>query len=42
MREVVLRVALGVIIGLAAALATMRLVSNLLFGLRPTDPLICG
>ena len=39
MREVVLLVALGAVIGLSAALATMRLVSNLLFGLTPTDPL---
>ena len=39
MREVALLVVLGAVIGLAAALATMRLVSNLLFGLTPTDPL---
>ena len=39
MREVALLVSLGAIIGLSAALATMRLVSNLLFGLTPTDPL---
>ena len=32
-------VSLGAIIGMSAALATMRLVSNLLFGLTPTDPL---
>jgi predicted permease len=39
MREVALLVCLGAIIGMSAALATMRLVSNLLFGLTPTDPL---
>jgi predicted permease len=39
MREVALLVCVGAIIGMSAALATMRLVSNLLFGLTPTDPL---
>jgi ABC-type antimicrobial peptide transport system permease subunit len=39
MREVVLLVALGAAIGLLAALATLRLVSSLLFGLTATDPL---
>jgi len=39
MREVALLVCVGAVIGLAAALATMRLVSNLLFELTPTDPL---
>jgi len=39
MREVVLLVALGAAIGLCAALATMRLVASLLFGLTATDPL---
>ncbi|MGH9849338.1 MAG: ABC transporter permease, partial [Blastocatellia bacterium] len=38
MREVLLLVGLGVGIGLAAALATTRYVSGLLFGLAPTDP----
>jgi predicted permease len=39
MREVSLLVALGVGIGLAAALATTRYVSTLLFDLPPNDPL---
>jgi ABC-type antimicrobial peptide transport system permease subunit len=39
MQEVLLLVGLGAAIGLLAAFATMRLVSNLLFGIRPTDPL---
>jgi predicted permease len=39
MREVLILVALGAGIGMAAALATTRLVSNLLFGLTSTDPL---
>jgi predicted permease len=39
MRKVTLLVVLGVCIGLAAAMATTRLVSTLLFGLTPTDPL---
>jgi predicted permease len=38
MREVLLLVGLGVGIGLAAALATTRYVSSLLFELEPTDP----
>jgi predicted permease len=38
MREVALLVALGVGVGLAAAMATTRLVSALLFGLTPNDP----
>jgi ABC-type antimicrobial peptide transport system permease subunit len=39
MQEVLLLVGLGSAIGLLPAFATMRLVSNLLFGIRPTDPL---
>ncbi|HEY6403127.1 MAG TPA: FtsX-like permease family protein, partial [Blastocatellia bacterium] len=39
MRESLLLVAVGVGIGLATALATTRMVSTLLFGLTPTDPL---
>jgi predicted permease len=38
MREASLLVALGVGVGLAAATATTRLVSSLLFGLTPNDP----
>jgi len=39
MREILLLVAFGVIIGVPAALAGNRLISNLLFGLRPADPI---
>jgi predicted permease len=39
MREVLLLVVLGAVIGLMAAFATMRLVSHLLFDVRPSDPL---
>jgi ABC-type antimicrobial peptide transport system permease subunit len=39
MREVSLLIALGVGVGLAAAMATTRLVGALLFELSPTDPL---
>jgi predicted permease len=38
MREILLLVALGVVIGVPAALAGNRLISNLLFGLQPADP----
>jgi ABC-type antimicrobial peptide transport system permease subunit len=39
LKETMLLVAVGVTIGLGAALATTRLISSLLFGLTPTDPL---
>ncbi len=39
MRETMLLVVIGVAIGLAAALASTRLVSTLLYGLTPSDPL---
>jgi predicted permease len=39
MRESMILVAAGAAIGLAAALAASRLVSNLLFGLEPADPM---
>jgi len=39
MREVVLLIAIGISIGLVAAFASMRLVSDLLFEMKPTDPL---
>ena len=44
MREVALLVCLGTIVGLLAALATMRVVSNLLFELAPHDPptIVCA
>jgi predicted permease len=38
MRESMILVAAGVVIGLGGAIAASRLVSNLLFGLAPTDP----
>ncbi len=38
MREILLLVALGIAIGVPAALAGNRLISNMLFGLRPADP----
>jgi ABC-type antimicrobial peptide transport system permease subunit len=37
MRESMLLVVIGVIIGLGAALATTRFVSSLLYGLEPND-----
>jgi predicted permease len=39
LRESLLVIAIGVGLGLACALASVRLVSSLLFGLSPTDPL---
>jgi predicted permease len=38
MKEAMLLVAIGMVIGLVAALATTRLISTLLFGLEPNDP----
>jgi len=42
LRETLLWVALGVALGLGAALATTRWVESLLFGLKPNDPLTIG
>ena len=39
MREVLVLVVLGTVIGLLASFATMRLLSNFLFDVRPSDPL---
>jgi ABC-type antimicrobial peptide transport system permease subunit len=38
MRETMLLVVIGVVIGLGAALASARLIENMLFGLAPRDP----
>ena len=38
LREILVMVSMGVVIGVPVALAGDRLVSNMLFGLRPTDP----
>jgi ABC-type antimicrobial peptide transport system permease subunit len=40
LRETMLLVVIGLVIGLAAALATTKLIESLLFGLKATDPLI--
>ncbi|MGH9838725.1 MAG: ABC transporter permease, partial [Blastocatellia bacterium] len=42
LRQTLVWVALGVAIGLGAALATTRWVESLLFGLKPNDPLTIG
>jgi ABC-type antimicrobial peptide transport system permease subunit len=39
-REVVLLVAIGLTVGLAAALASTRLISSVLFGVTAADPLV--
>jgi ABC-type antimicrobial peptide transport system permease subunit len=39
LRETILLVLIGVAIGLPVALASTRLISSQLFGLKPTDPL---
>jgi ABC-type antimicrobial peptide transport system permease subunit len=38
LREILMLVSIGVVIGVPVTLACDRLVSNMLFGLRPTDP----
>jgi predicted permease len=38
LREILILVSIGVVIGIPVTLAFDRLVSNMLFGLRPTDP----
>ena len=42
LRQSVALVAVGVVAGLAAALATTRLIESELYGLKPTDPLTLG
>ena len=39
LREILILVSIGVVIGVPATLAGDRLVSHMLFGLKPTDPL---
>jgi ABC-type antimicrobial peptide transport system permease subunit len=38
LREILILVSIGVVIGVPVTLAGDSLVSNMLFGLRPTDP----
>ncbi len=38
LREILILVSIGIVIGVPVALAGDRLVSNMLFGLKPTDP----
>jgi ABC-type antimicrobial peptide transport system permease subunit len=42
MRETLTIVGVGVVIGVAAAVASSRFVASLVFGLAPTDPLAIG
>ena len=42
MRETLTIVGVGVVIGVAAAVASRRFVASLVFGLAPTDPLAIG
>jgi predicted permease len=42
LRQSVASVALGIVAGLPAAMATTRLIASQLFGLKPTDPLTLG
>ena len=39
MREAMLVVVIGIVIGVGAAVATTRLIASMLFGLAPNDPL---
>ena len=39
LREILILAASGIVFGVPVALAADRLVSNMLFGLKPTDPL---
>jgi ABC-type antimicrobial peptide transport system permease subunit len=38
LREMLILVTIGIVLGMAVALAGERLVSDMLFGLKPTDP----
>src|SRR5215831_5111954 len=42
LRQTMLMAVIGVIVGLSAALATTRLITSLLYGLTPNDPLTIG